>query len=171
MTQPQWTVEFVPGLEEAFGVAVPDVAREFIETAALAKQEEILVLEEGFVRGRFEVSFGDYSLRDLEALGEECWIDDMYEVDWPENFADFVPFVRLIDEGAEDFDEPVRSFLVIQVSDEEAPVWLWDYDGWSVYPLAASLEDFLKGRAWEGKDPLDHHFASTPYKRFRWDRV
>lgn len=174
----EWTTTFADQAEEAYDVAVPQAYRSFLEKNAVEMEEHILILEDGFLRGRFDVDFGDSDLLDIESLGEACWIDDMYEVDWPELFADFIPFARLHDEGSlygddeddDDFPDPVRSFLVMQVSDPDAPIWVWDYDGWRLYPLAASLDDFIKGVAWQGKEPLEHIKKSYPYSAFGWEK-
>lgn len=166
-----WTDTFADRVEEAFGVMVPPAYRDFLSESAVDLEARTLILEDGFVRGQFSVDFGDRDLLDTKALGEACWIDDMYEVDWPEIFADFVPFARLFDEGADDeeeFVEPVRAFLVLQVTDPDGPIWLWDYEGWRVYPLAASLTDFVDGRAWQEKTPLEHSKASYAYSAFSW---
>ena len=173
-----WTTDRADRVEKAYGIVVPVAYRSFLENHAVELEEQILHLEDGFLRGRFDVDFGDFDLLNPKSLGEACWIHDMYEIDWPEIFADFIPFARLHDEGtlygdddsSEDFPDPVRSFLVLQISDAEAPIWVWDYDGWRVYPLAASLEDFIEGIAWQGKEPLDHGKASFPYTAFSWEK-
>ncbi|HEX4517415.1 MAG TPA: hypothetical protein VH054_27910, partial [Polyangiaceae bacterium] len=115
--------------------------------------------------GTFEVDFTDDLLTDLSALGEEHWIDDIDDVDWPGEFADYVPFGRLTDAHGDE-DEPVKSFLIVSIKDAACPVLVWDYDGWMIYPLAKSLDDFVDGVA---KSPrIDHDRAGSPYKKFSW---
>ncbi len=156
---------FVANMQKAFGVELPARYRKFLE-----KREHTalgnLKLTDGYLRGTFEVDFTDELLTDLSALGEDHWIDDIDDVDWPGEFSDYVPFATLTGTHAEEDDEPVRSFLIVSVKDAACPVLVWDYDGWMIYPLAKSLDDFVDGVAKAPK--LDHDRAGSPYKKFSW---
>jgi hypothetical protein len=156
---------FVANMQKAYGVELPARYRKFLEKrehAALGN----LKLADGYLRGTFEVDFTDELLADLNALGEDHWIDDIEDVDWPGEFSSYVPFATLTDTHAEEDDEPVRSFLIVSVKDAACPVLLWDYDGWMIYPLAKSLDDFVDGVAKAPK--LEHDRAGSPYKKFAW---
>lgn len=163
--------ELSEAISEAFEVELPERLLRFHE-----KQEwedcEYLHLREGFLRGWFEPVFDDEDyLADLDAIGEDFGIDDMDDLDWSEEFADFVPLAILEEDSDDDDDDDgdvVGAFLVVQISDPECPVWVWDQDGWMIYPLAASLDDFLAGVAWEGKQPVEHARAGHPYSAFEW---
>ena len=151
-------------IKQAFGVDVPDRLRKFYDNEEAPETE--LVLEDGFVRGTFEVSFNDDDLLDLPALCENHFIDELEPQHWAEEFASYVPFATLFDANAEEDDEPVKSFLVVDVSNPQCPVLLWDYDGWSLYPLSATLDDFLAGRPTGAR--TDERRVKSPYKKFRW---
>ena len=115
---------------------------------------------------QIDVDFTDAQLADLVELGQNHNIDDVDDIDWPGEFGDFVPFAILSDAAADDDDEPVRAFLIMSVTDAACPVYLWDYDGWTIYPIAQSLDDFIGGVA-SGKR-FEHAHASTPYKKYVW---
>jgi hypothetical protein len=156
---------FVASMQKAYGVELPARYRKFLEKREYSSLGN-LKLADGFVRGTFEVDFTDEQLADLNALGEDHWIDDMADVDWDGEFGDFVPFATLTDAHADEEDEPVKSFLVVSVKDAACPVLVWDYDGWMIYPLAKSLDDFVDGVAKAAK--LEHDRAGSPYKKFSW---
>jgi hypothetical protein len=156
---------FVAGMQKAYGVELPARYRKFLEKREYAALGH-LKLENGYLRGTFEVDFTDEQLADLSALGEDRWIDDMDDIDWEGEFGDYVPFATLTDAHADEDDEPVRSFLILSVKDAGCPVLVWDYDGWTIYPLAKSLDDFVDGVA---KAPaLEHDRAGQSYKKFSW---
>jgi len=156
---------FVTKMEKAFGVKLQPRHKKFLE-----KKEHDglgdLKLVRGFVRGTFRVDFTDDDLADLGALGENHFIDDMDDVDWPGEFGDYVPFATLEDARADDEDAPVKSFLIVSVTDAACPVLVWDYDGWMVYPLAKSLDDFVAGVA--RAETLEHDRAGHAYEQFTW---
>jgi hypothetical protein len=156
---------FVAKMQKAYNVELPARYRKFLdkrEGAALGN----LKLSDGYLRGTFEVDFTDEQLADLSALGEDLWIDDMDDVDWPGEFGDYVPFATLADSHADEEDEPTKSFLIVSVKDAACPVFVWDYDGWMIYPLSKSLDDFVDGVAKAPK--LEHDRAGSPYKKFAW---
>jgi len=155
---------FVNKMEKAFGVKLQARHRKFLES----KEDDTLgdlKLVKGFVRGTFHLDFTDDALADLGTLGEDSGIDDMDDVDWPGEFADYVPFATMLDAHGED-DEPVKSFLVVSVKDPACPVLVWNYDGWMIYPLAKSLDDFVAGVA--KSKALDHDRAGHAYQQFTW---
>jgi len=156
---------FVAKMQRSFGVELPARYRKFLEKKEYATLGN-LKLADGYLRGTFDVDFTDDLLTDLSALGEEQWIDDIDDVDWPGEFGDYVPFGRLTDVHEDESDEPVKSFLIVSVKDAACPVLVWDYDGWMIYPLAKSLDDFVDGVARAGK--LSHERAGHPYKKFAW---
>src|ERR1700690_1939318 len=160
---------FIAKMEKSYGAKLPARYRKFLEKKEYADLGD-LRLSDGFVRGTFHIDFTDDLLADLSALGEEEQIDDMDDVDWPDEFSDYVPFARLTDAHQDDDDdddgEPVKSFLIISVTDPECPVVVWNYDGWMIYPLAKSLDDFANGIAKAKK--LTHDRAGHPYKKFAW---
>jgi hypothetical protein len=152
-------------MQKAYGVELPARYRKFLdkkEYAALGN----LKLVDGYLRGTFDVDFTDDVLADLGALGEEQLIDDMDDVDWSGEFGDYIPFARLTDIHQDEEDEPVKGFLIVSVKDAACPVLVWDYDGWMIYPLSKSLDDFVDGIAKAGK--LDHDRAGHSYKKFAW---
>jgi hypothetical protein len=163
--------EFLGAMTKAYGVVLPPRYRKFVEKKEWEKLGDMhLRLVNGYLRGTFSVDFLDPALADLSELGEQQDIDDMDDVDWKGEFGDYVPFATLVDAAAEDEDEdyvePVKSFLIVSISDAACPVLVWDYDGWTIYPLANSLDDFLAGVA-SGKR-LEHDRAGSPYKKFTW---
>ncbi len=156
---------FVVKMQKAYGVELPARYRKFLdkkEYAALGN----LKLVDGYLRGTFDVDFTDEVLADLSTLGEEQFIDDIDDVDWKGEFGDYVPFARLTDIHQDEEDEPVKGFLIVSVKDAACPVLVWDYDGWMIYPLAKSLDDFVDGVAKAGK--LAHDRAGHSYKKFTW---
>jgi len=155
---------FAAKMQKSYGVELPARYRKFLEKKEYTTLGN-LKLVDGYLRGIFEVDFTDDLLTDVSALGEEHWIDDIDDVDWPGEFGDYVPFARLTDAHGEE-DEPVKSFLIVSVKDAACPVFVWDYDGWMIYPLAKSLDDFVDGVAKAPK--LDHDRAGSPYKKFAW---
>ncbi len=46
--------------------------------------------------------------------------------------------------------------------------YLFEQEGWMPYPLAASLDDFLAGRAWSGADPAPHDNLGEAFSAFCW---
>ena len=156
---------FLDLVQETYEVEIPDRYRRFFETEAKSLQKKRLHLEDGFLRGVFSPVFSDPALCDLYELGEYHYIDELDMVDWGEEYGDFLPFASFYHTSGE---QPSKAFLVVQISDPECPVWLWDYS-WMIFPLAASLDDFVESNAWTGKEPLDHESAaSTIYKKFSW---
>ena len=156
---------FVTKMEKAYGVKLQPRHRRFLES----KEGDglgHLKLVRGFLRGTFQVDFTDDALIDLGTLGEDFGIDDMDDVDWRGEFGDYVPFATLTDVHAEDDDEPVKSFLIVSVTEEECPVLVWDHDGWMIYPLAKSLDDFVAGVAKAAQ--LEHDRAGHAYEKFAW---
>jgi len=162
--------ELLGAMTKAYGVQLPARYRKFVEKKEWEKLGDMhLRLVHGFLRGTFSVDFLDPTLADLSELGEQQDIDDMDDVDWKGEFGDYVPFATLVDASAEDEDEepePVKGFLIVSVTDGTCPVLVWDHDGWTIYPLARSLDDFLAGVA-SGKR-LEHDRAGSPYKKFAW---
>jgi len=166
---------FVAALSEATGIDLPDRYVEFLTSGAHADLP-ILHLREGYVRGYFAVDHLDDNLTELEDLAEEHWIDDLFDIDWAEDFEGFVPFATLVDAGdprepGSEGWRPVRSFLVIDASNPACPVLLWDYDGWTLYPLARSLDDYTAGEAWgadaDAGDGRSQSFGQT-FEAFGW---
>jgi hypothetical protein len=156
---------FAAKMQKAYGVELPARYRKFLDKREYAALGNLKLID-GYLRGTFEVDFTDELLADLSALGEEHWIDDIDDVDWAGEFGDYVPFGRLTDVRGEEDDEPVKAFLIVSVKDAACPVLVWDYDGWMIYPLAKSLDDFVDGVAKAGK--LTHERAGQAYKKFEW---
>jgi hypothetical protein len=159
------TEEFVAAMQKAYNVELPVRYRKFLDGKEYAALGQLKLLD-GYVRGTFDVEFIDAQLTDLAALGEDHGIDDMDDIDWPDEFADFVPFATLSDAFAGEEAEPMKSFLIMSVRDDSCPIAVWDYDGWSIYPLAQSIDDFIAGVAKAKR--LGHNRAATPYKKFSW---
>jgi len=163
-------------IEAAFEVELPDRFRQFF----LANQapSKVLVLENGYVRGPYQVNFDDPDLVDLHSLAENNGIDSLedggdLDGDWQDLFGDYVPLATLAkvvdDEDQDDDDgEPAyaKSFLVADISKPTCPVALWDYDGPYIYPLADSLDAFLAAEP--PTSPRTGEWHSAPYKEYRW---
>ena len=156
---------FIAKMEKSYGAKLQPRHRKFLES----KEGDTLgdlKLVKGFVRGTFTLDFTDDDLADLSALGEDFGIDDMDDVDWPGEFGEWVPFATMQDAHDEDGEDPVKSFLIVSVQDPACPVLVWNYDGWMVYPLAKSLDDFVDGVA--KAESLEHDRAGHPYQKFAW---
>jgi hypothetical protein len=134
----------------AAGLALPARYRFFLagrEHARFAR----LTLDAGYLVGTFRLDFTAPELRDPQRLGEVQGIEDLINgrLDWMTEFPRHLPLSTLIDPELDDpeADESVvvKSFLVIDAADARCPVAIWDYDGWSLHPLADSLDDFLDG--------------------------
>lgn len=163
-------------IAEEYEVEIPERLRRFHATR---EWEDLgyLHLQRGFLRGWFAPVFDDLDyLCDLSAIGDDFGIDDIDDVDWEDEFGDFVPLAVLedpdddVDDDVDDDDDDdlVGAFLVVRVTDTECPVYVWDADGWTLYPLAASLDDFVAGKAWQGKAPVPHDRDGAPYEAFAW---
>jgi hypothetical protein len=136
----------------AVGLRLPARYRRFLAGGEHARFGH-LHLDAGYLVGSFRLDFVGEALRDPRHLGAVQGIEDLMDgvLDWPSEFPQHIPLSTLIDPA---LDEPsadesvvVRSFLVIDASKPACPVAIWDYDGWKLYPLADSLDDFLDGRA------------------------
>jgi hypothetical protein len=159
------TEEFVAAMQKAYKVELPVRYRKFLDGKEYEKLGQLKLLD-GYVRGTFNVAFTDPRLADLAALGEVHGIDDIEDIDWADEFGDFVPFATLTDAFKGGGAEGVKSFLIVSISEDTCPVAVWDYDGWSIYPLAQSLDEFVGGIAKAKR--LGHNRAATPYKKFAW---
>lgn len=158
--------EFLDEMTETYEVEAPERLRRFLKTESAELEQKTLKLEDGFLRGTFSPYFSSSTLLSLYELGEESRIDELDMVDWPEDYPDFLPLAGF---WYSDPYDPPKAFLIVQVSDPECPVWVWDYS-FMLFPLAASLDDFVAGKAWDGKEPLEHHHASSQkYKAFSWE--
>ena len=157
---------FIAKMEKTYGVKLQPRQKKFLET----KEGESLgdlKLVSGFLRGTVRVDFTDDDLADLSSLGEDYGIEDMDDVDWRGEFGDYVPFATMTDAHEdEDEEEPTKSVLIVSVKDPACPVLVWNYDGWMIYPLADSLDDFVGGSA--GAEEIEHDRAGHPYEKFAW---
>ncbi len=147
----------------AAGLRLPDRYRRFLARGEHARFAR-LQLDQGYLVGTFRLDFTTEVLRDPRRLGEVQGIEQLMDgtLDWWAHFPHWVPLSTLIDP---ELDEPgadasvvVKSFLVIDASHPSCPVAIWDYDGWRLYPLADSLDDFLAGRATRGEVELPPNF-------------
>ena len=159
------TEEFVATVQKAYNVELPVRYRKFLDSKEYAKLGQLKLLD-GYVRGSFDVAFTDPQLADLAAFGKSRGIEDMDDIDWADEFGDFVPFATLTDAFKGERAEGLKSFLIVGVKEDTCPVAVWDYDGWSIYPLAQSIDDFVAGVAKAKR--LGHNRAATPYKKFAW---
>jgi hypothetical protein len=119
-------------------------------------------------------------------------MSDIDEDVWQKTFCGFVPFASLEDpKGAEMLDEagdgeeledyePVDRILVVLATCSDCPVLLLESD-WGLYPIAASLDDFVSGTA-SGRDlqlddaqreQLEASSVSlcSPFEEFEWIRA
>ncbi len=162
-------------IAESFEVTLPEVVVDFLEDEP---DERVLSLKKGFLRGTFEVDFGAEELANLEELCEVQWIDegDTLAEEWKETFGQLVPLALLTDEDADSDSDPVKSFLAVDAGNPKAPVYVWDSDGWMVYLLASSFEDFLAGKA-PARNALakiestivdKKHVSKVPYEAYEW---
>jgi hypothetical protein len=165
--------DLIERVEGALPGAMPERYRRFLsdkEYESLA----FLHLKEGFVRGCFATKADDADyLCDLGAIGSDYGIDDIDDIDWSGDFAGYAPFAVLdvVDEEGEVDDEEsseLGTFLVIKVDDADCPIYVFEEEGWMLYPLAATLDDFIAGNAWTGKDPAPHDNLGDPYEEFEW---
>jgi hypothetical protein len=169
----------VAEIEQTYEVTVPERLRRFF--AEKQAPDKHLKLQAGYLRGRFQVDFDDRSLLDLNELGENQNIDAIMaggdiDGEWKDMFGECVPFATLADVAAEGEDEdggedhePVKGFLVVDTSREECPVLLFDYEC-SLYPLADSLDGFLRGEPPTRKELFEHDHVSwnCRYKKLSW---
>jgi hypothetical protein len=167
-------------IEQSYGVTVPERLRRFFAEKQ-APTRKHLKLQAGYLRGRFQVDFDDASLLDLNELGENLNIDAIMaggDLDgaWKDTYGDCVPFATLADAAAEGEDDadggdynPVKGFLVVDTSHEECPVLLFDYEC-SLYPVADSLDGFLRGEPPTRKERFEREHVSwnCRYKKLSW---
>ena len=127
----------------------------------------LLHLRDGFLTGCFQPNFivVDYFI-DLLVIGDDYGIDDIEDIDWDDEFEGFMPFALLDSPDEEDLDL-LGAFLVVQTSNAKCPVFVWEREGWMLYPLASSLDDFIAGKKWRGAAP-DHDNMGLPYKKYAW---
>ena len=160
-------------IEAALGGKLPDRYRTFL-TEAEYRDLPILHLREGYLKGCFQVTFDDPDyLCDVGAIGDDYGIDDMGDVDWKRDFAGYAPFAVLdvLDEDGEidvDASAELGAFLLVKVDQPECPVYLFEKEGWMLYPLAASLDDFAAGNAWAGDEPEIHDNLGLRFESFAW---
>lgn len=124
-------------IEAAYGVSLPERYRRFLLAGEFRAYPRVELA--GYIRGPYDMNFVDPLLPDVAELGMNAGIHDMDDVPWRDDYAGFVPLASL---SHPDVDEP-KVFLVQQVAGEENRVLLFDYEGWRLYPLADSLDQFL----------------------------
>jgi hypothetical protein len=129
--------ELVTRLEEAYGVSMPERYRRFLSEGEHERYRRIEL--SGYIRGPYDLDFTDRLLTDVTELGENAGIHDMGDVPWNDDYAGYVPLASM---SHPDLDEP-KLFLVHDVARPAHRVFLFDYDGWRLYPLADSFDAFL----------------------------
>jgi hypothetical protein len=163
---PEQRLEFI---QKSFHVVPSDRLHAFFQMRGFESYTH-LKLEDGFIRGTFDVDYLSPALVSLAALGDELGIDDMMKggslsVQWKTEFKGFIPLAILSDEKG----EYLHSFLVVDGAHPDAPVFLWDEEGWSLYPLSDSLSGFLLARPPQ-KKLLSNSHITTPYKKYSWKK-
>jgi hypothetical protein len=156
-------------LEATYGARLPERYLDLIDTCTFARLG-LLQLTEGFVRGTFELDFIDPRLIEFDRLADDLELDiDLAR--WKATYREFVPVATLRSVYAErrsDNVRGVRAFLVMGTI-VSCPILLWHWDGPRLYPIAVSLDDFVRGQA--GEAALDHPALSMSYETITWISV
>lgn len=156
-------------LEATYGVRLPDRYLDLLETGTFARLG-LLQLTEGFVRGTFELDFLDPRLVHFDRLADTLDLE-LDLAAWRATYREFVPFAALHSVYAErrsDNLRGVRAFLVMGTI-PACPILMWHWDGPRLFPIAATLDDFVVGQT--GEVPLDHPALSLAYESITWISV
>ena len=124
-------------IESAYNVSLPERYRRFLLDGEYQRYPRIEL--NGYIRGPYQMDFLDDLLPDVAELGQNAGIYDMDDVPWNDDYQGFVPLASL---SHPEVDEP-KVFLVHQVAGDQHRVLLFDYEGWKLYPLADSFDNFL----------------------------
>jgi hypothetical protein len=130
--------ELVKALESTYGVKLPPRYEKFLLTKEYEKYSKVEF--SGYFTGPYTLDFLDENLTDVVELGMAHGIDDIDDTPWSDDYASFVPLAAL---SHPDVDEP-KMFLVIDVDKEANPVLVFAQEGWKLFPVSKSFEDFLK---------------------------
>jgi hypothetical protein len=125
-------------LESSYSVELPERYKKFLLDEEYKKYSNVKLT--GYVQGPYELDFVNSSLLSLEEIGEYAGIYDIDDIPWDEDYADYVPLALL---SHPDVDES-KCFFVIDVVKKDSPVLLFDYEGWTLYPVSDSFDGFLE---------------------------
>lgn len=127
----------VKDLEKAYDVELPERYKKFLENKEFEKHKRVQF--SGYISGPYDLDFTDELLTDVKELGMNAGIDDMDDVPWEEDFAEWVPIASFFHE---DVQEP-KMFLALNTANEA--VSIFHQDGWTLCPVAKSFDAFVKG--------------------------
>jgi hypothetical protein len=128
--------ELLAQMESNYDQPMPARYRQFLLSGEYQNYAKLEM--SGYIRGPYNLNFVDPDLAHVAELGLKIGISDMDDVPWAEDYSAYVPLAMM---WHPKLDEP-KLFLVVEVS-EDCPVLMFDYDGWKLYPIAPSLDQFL----------------------------
>lgn len=131
--------EFIKKMERTYSAKLPAVYKKFLTDRLYVKYPKVEMT--GFIRGPYFLDFTDSDLSNTKELGWNSGIHDMDDCNWSEDYVGYAPLASM---SHPKLKEGAKGFLVMKVSDPALPVLLFDYEGWTLYPLAASFGEFLK---------------------------
>lgn len=132
--------EFIKKMEKTYSAKLPAIYKSFLLEKRYEKYPKVEMT--GFIRGPYFLDFTDPDLANTKELGWNSGIQDMDDCNWLEDYVGYVPLASM---SHPKLKEGSKGFLVLNVAKEHAPVLLFDYEGWMLYPLADSFKDFLAG--------------------------
>jgi Flp pilus assembly protein TadD len=128
--------DLLEALRKRHGARLPDRYQRFLESSEYSRYPEVVF--EGFIRGPYHLDFDSEDLADPTELALGHGIDDADDIDWTGDYSNYLPLAGLHHPEA---TEP-KMFLMFDVRGKH-PVVLFDHEGWTLYPLAESLDRFL----------------------------
>lgn len=130
---------FIEKLERAYKTTLAKPYADFIRELKFEKYRRMEL--SGYIRGPYFLNFIDEALQNVTDLGMESGITDIDDCNWKEDYADYMPLASL---SHPELNEGSKCFLVMNIRDSKNPVLLFDYQGWKLYPIAESFENFLR---------------------------
>lgn len=165
--------EFIKKMESAYKVKLPSVYTAFLSGKKFADYR--MMEMKGFINGPYFLDFIDENLSNSTELGMNAGIFDMDDCNWSEEYGDFVPLASM---WHPDLKDGSKGFLVTNVKKAGTPVLLFDYEGWTLYPVANSFNEFLDNlpsatndikksfRPWEEKEEEDEAIEEKEFKTY-----
>ncbi|MGH7284539.1 MAG: SMI1/KNR4 family protein [Polyangiaceae bacterium] len=129
--------KFLASMASAYDVKLPKRYRDFLESGEHKKHSHITL--SGYFQGPYDLDFLDEDLADIAELGNNAGIYDMDDVPWADDYAAYVPLASMTHP---EVDEP-KMFLVLDVESKKNPVFIFGQEGWKLYPIAKSFDEFV----------------------------